>query len=186
MASAALRRSGPVLCTGGRGRRRRVPRAREAVATVCWSRGRLAVGAVEAALRCCDGVAGGGGGGSVAAFRRGAGAEGARGGLKPGRPPPPSPPAGGRARAPRPWAAPAAGGGASLSHEPGGARGRGGRAVRRRAGSGAGAGGAVPCRPALLSRRQHEGRVCPHQHPPKEEDADSRRAAVDLLLPPAG
>lgn len=41
-------------------------------------------------------------------------------------------------------------------------------------------------RASRAALRHHEGRVCPHQYSPKEEDPDSRRAAVDILLPPAG
>lgn len=40
--------------------------------------------------------------------------------------------------------------------------------------------------PPLWSCRRQHGRVCPHQHSSKKEDPDSRRAAVDLLVPPAG
>ncbi|XP_063264472.1 2-acylglycerol O-acyltransferase 1 isoform X1 [Prinia subflava] len=59
-------------------------------------------------------------------------------------------------------------------------------AERRAAGRCGGRSRSRQVRAPRAALRQHEGRVCPHQYPAKEEDPDSRRAAVDLLLPPAG
>lgn len=76
----------------------------------------------------------------------------ARGGLRRGGRLPvplPVPACWGRARAPRPWAAPAAGGGASLRQQPAVGAERRGQVRRAGAGAGAGAGGSVPPRAAL-------------------------------------